>query len=143
MGSIIDGLKILTVVKTSRKKKLNVDFWSKKTKNWILFLMNRLFVGYGLQWTLALVGGENNSLNPFANFFSNTSISPPFVTCSVFNNAVNCSGVIGGVLRELVKLMTISYLLYQNLEFWSKIFPMTVVSWREILIDFSNGQIVS
>jgi len=30
LGSIIEGLKILTAVKKSRKKKLNVDFWSKK-----------------------------------------------------------------------------------------------------------------
>ena len=30
LGSIIEGLKILTAVKKSRKKKLNVDFWTKK-----------------------------------------------------------------------------------------------------------------
>ena len=60
---------------------------------------------------------KENSLNPFANFFSNKATSAPFVVINVGNNAENCSGVIGGVLRELVKLMTISYLLYQNLEF--------------------------
>ncbi len=32
LGSIIEGLKILAAAKKSRKKKLNVDFWSKKQK---------------------------------------------------------------------------------------------------------------